>query len=381
VKPRQRAAGKWTAADLFSIILNYLFISLIALAGLSCGKVGAPVPPTRLSARTSQLEAVQRGAVILLSWPSPPLGGDESNTSYVNGVEIFRLSERRSEEPLLDTEDYQESAQVIGYLDRAAIEALAKSGGRLQFKDALNLAQAGDLSNVRLRYAVRYQNKRGQTAAFSNTVAVEPAPGVALPPAELRASADSQDEVSIAWGAPDANADGTRPASVVGYNIYRRPARRESFREPLNSEPIEGLSYIDRNFQYQTDYVYAVRAVSQGASGLIESADSEPVSFTPLDRFPPAVPDPLSAASAGGVISLFWPSSPERDVIGYNVYRAESADSEKEWVKLNEQPVTTVTFRDDRVVIGKRYFYKVTAVDRFTNQSEPSRVVSESANP
>ena len=115
---------------------------------------------------------------------------------------------------------------------------------------------------------------------------------------------------------------------------------------------------------------------------MIESADSEPLSFTPVDRFAPSAPDPVSIASSNGTISLFWPSSSERDVIGYNVYRAGSADTpDKDWVKLNDQPLTPVTFRDDLVVIDQTYFYRVTAIDRFNNESSRSRVVSETAHP
>jgi len=40
-----------------------------------------------------------------------------------------------------------------------------------------------------------------------------------------------------------------------------------------------------------------------------------------------------------------------------------------------------VTYRDDRVTIDQVYYYKVSAVDRFNNESKPSRVVSETAHP
>jgi fibronectin type 3 domain-containing protein len=150
----------------------------------------------------------------------------------------------------------------------------------------------------------------------------------------------------------------------------------------VNSEPLTEARFVDRRFQYRTEYAYMVRALSQGTTGLIESADSELSIFTPIDTFRPASPDPVSAASANGIISLFWPTSPEPDVIGYNIYRAESADeSENDWIRLTPQPLSDVTtYSDDRVVIGKRYFYKVTAVDRFENESLPSRVVNSVAN-
>jgi fibronectin type 3 domain-containing protein len=233
-----------------------------------------------------------------------------------------------------------------------------------------------------LRYAIRYVNKRGQNGTFSNTVVIEPASAVALPPSDVTAKADTQDSIAVSWSAPNANVNGATPASVVGYNIYRRNAKRPFAEDLLNTEPLTTTSFVDTKFQYQVEYVYTVRSLSQGANGLIESADSEPFRFTPVDAFAPAPPDPVSIASSNGTISLFWPSNPERDVIGYNVYRATSADTpDKDWTKMNDQPLTPVTFRDDLVVIDQTYFYRVTAVDRFNNESGRSRIVSETAHP
>ena len=362
-------------------ILHLLFV-LASVFACACGKVGAPVPPSRLTERTSELTAIQRGATILLSWPSPALVRDESSKFYISRVDIFRLTERRDQEPVLDADDFLASAQIIGFMDRSTIEAQVNTLGHVQFTDAVNLSQSRQLPNTRLRYAIRYVNKREQAANFSNTVAIDPAPGVSMPPTDLTVKADAQDEVSLWWDAPATNVDGVTGAAVVGYNVYRRMTRQESGGELLNNEAITGTRFIDKKFEYLTDYVYFVRALSQGANGLIESADSKPAPFTPIDKFPPSAPDPVSIASANGTISLFWPSSSERDVAGYFVYRADSADTpDKDWIKLNDQPVTTVTFRDDRVVIDQTYFYRVTAVDRFNNESERSRVVIETAHP
>ncbi|HTF37068.1 MAG TPA: fibronectin type III domain-containing protein, partial [Blastocatellia bacterium] len=205
------------------IQVNTFCVLSIVLIGASCGKVSAPVAPSRLSERTADLTAVQRGASILLSWPSPALVQDESSRFYIARVDIYRLTERRDQEPVLDPDDYADTAQVIGFMDRAEIEAKVKAPGLLHFTDPVNLTNS---TNTRLRYAVRYVNKRGQAAAFSNTVAVEPALAIALPPANLSAKDDSQDAVAISWNAPSANVDGITPPSVVGYNIYRRAAKR-----------------------------------------------------------------------------------------------------------------------------------------------------------
>lgn len=337
--------------------------------------------PTRLTERTSDLTAIQRGASIWLSWPSPALVHDESSRFYISRVEIYRLIERRDQDPILDTDEYEESAQLIAFMDRAMIENQARTIGHLEYPDPVNLTNAQQLGNTRLRYSIRYLNKRGQAATFSNTVAIEPASAISMAPGKLNAR-DSQDAVTISWDPPGSNVNEATPLSVVGYNVYRRLAKRNVGGELLNSEPVASTSFTDTKFQYLADYIYFVRALSQGANGLIESADSELLSHTPVDNFPPSAPDPVSVASANGTISLFWPSSPERDVTGYNIYRADSADApDPSWIKLNDQPLTPVTFRDDRVAIDQTYFYRVTAVDQFNNESPRSRVVSETAHP
>lgn len=369
-------------SDLRPSARSSLLVICVTFALTACGKVGAPVPPARLTERTSDLSAIQRGGKIVLSWPVPPLGAKESSRSYIERADIYRLNEQRDQDPILDPDDYEDLAQLIGYLDRATIEAQVKQLGHLEFTDVVNLSDAAGLAKTRLRYAVRYLNKGNQAAAFSNTVAVEPAPGISLPPTALRAAEPMQDQIVLSWDAPLSNVDGTQPPSIIGYNVYRRNARRSALSDPLNSEPVTESTFVDNKFQYEAEYVYIVRALSQGANGLIESADSAPLPLKPADRFPPSTPDPVTVASANGTISLFWPSSPERDLAGYNVYRADTAEAaDKDWIKLTDQPITTVTLRDDRVTIDRVYHYKVTAIDRFNNESKPSRVVSETAHP
>jgi hypothetical protein len=358
----------------------FCLLAALCLFFTACGKVGAPIAPPRLTERTGELSAIQRGSKILLSWPVPALAKNERDASYIDRVAIYRLAERRNQLPVLDAEDYEAEADEIGFLDRATIEALMNTLGHLEFSDAVNLRQAP--SGIRLRYAVRYINKRGQQAAFSNTVAIEPVSLIASEPTNLRVVDPKQDEVIIEWDEPKTNVDGSNPAAVVGYNLYRVRSNRKITREALNSEPITETRFVDRTFQYKNEYTYIARALSQGVNGLIESVDSKPLTITPIDTFAPEAPNPVSVASANGVISLFWPGSPEKDVVRYNIFRATSDGAgEQDWVRIASVEAKYVTYRDEKVVIDNKYFYRVTAVDRFDNESKPSQVVSETAHP
>lgn len=330
------------------------------------------------------LNAVQRGSSVVLRWPAPSLPANQSETAklYIARADVYRLVEQRDQQPILDPFDFEELSQLVGSLDRAQIEVQAKAGGRIEFTDGLNVGAASGLARVRLRYAIRYVNGRNQAAPFSNSVAVEPVATVAGPPADLRVSAPEQDVVELSWSAPADNVDGTRPAAVIGYNIYRRKADGTTAGSPINDDPVAETTFRDARFDYTVAYVYFVRALSQGATGLIESASCEPAEFTPIDTFKPAAPDPVSIASANAVVSLFWPSNRETDIAGYNVYRAESADAREDaWVRLNPRPLAPTTFRDERVVLDRTYYYRVSAVDRFGNESAFSKTVAETVHP
>src|SRR5690606_4099532 len=86
----------------------------------------------------------------------------------------------------------------------------------MTYADALEFAT----QPVRLRYAVRFVNRSGQRAAFSNSLVVEPAAGIAGNPRELKL-APSQEAIKLDWDAPAANVDGTTRVNLIGYNVYR----------------------------------------------------------------------------------------------------------------------------------------------------------------
>ncbi|HKV38499.1 MAG TPA: fibronectin type III domain-containing protein [Blastocatellia bacterium] len=329
------------------------------------------------------MTAFQRGSTVILSWPPPTQHKKNSATFDVDRVDIYRLIEERSQEPVLDPDDYQSVASVIGFLDRDTIQDQIKTFGRLGFTDRVDLSRAADAAKIRFRYAVRFVNARGQEAAFSNTVEIDPSAAVANPPHDLKVAGEAQGEIRLEWKEPQTNVDGGRPVNVVGYNVYRRNIRAGAEYELLNRDPITETTFTDAKFRYLAHYNYVVRALSRGRTGLIESTDSNLLeNFRPVDKFKPSVPNPVSIASANKVVSLFWPSNPEPDVVGYNVYRSESPEAgPNDWVKMTPEPITTVTFHDEKVVVGTRYYYRVTAVDKFKNESDPSAAVSETANP
>jgi hypothetical protein len=357
-----------------------LALGALLCAAASCGKVGAPQPPLgRAEARPGQLVAVQVGSVIRLSWSAPNLDLRENEGSAVRRADVYRFRQTRDSAPLGIGDEFEESADIVGFLDYDALRQQLKGETQLVFEDRLDLTLSTVLTNTRFQYAVRYVDARNRPQGFSNVVSVEPVPGIARPPTDLRAT-ERQDEVVLVWSPPVENIDGSAPAQVIGYNVYRAKPNAERLGRPLNDRPLADPAYTDRNFLYQTPYVYVVRSVSQGPDQTVESSDSDRLEVTPRDRFAPATPTNVTVASAGGVVSLFWPTNREPDVVGYIVSRSEGGAGGP-WTRLTEKPVTRTTFRDERVRTGTRYAYRLTAVDRYGNESAPSEPVSETASP
>ena len=206
---------------------------------------------------------------------------------------------------------------------------------------------------------------------------------LARPPEKLTARV-TQFDIEINWEQPQSNESGSAPANIAGYNVYRKAGDAVA---KMNPGPITVPKYSDRNFQFGDTYEYFVRALSlpQGSSNpgdAIESNDSQVITVTPKDTFAPARPDSIKVASINAIVSLFWPSNSEPDLAGYNIYRAEDEGvTPEQWLKLTPRLHTPTTFRDDKVQVGKKYYYQLTAVDTSGNESPRSTTISETVNP
>ncbi len=340
-----------------------------------CGKIGDPLPPIpRAPLMVNELKVVQQGSRLILSFPisRPP------RSERLQRIDIFRLIEPESAPLGLTQEAFGERASVIATIPGEQVPAGSSTITR---PDLLELTQQA--KGLRYRYAVRLYNKDGRAADFSNYAMITPLIELAAAPTGL-ATQLTPTEIAITWTPPVANENGNRPANIAGYNIYRKTGDNLV---RLNAQPLQEPRFVDKAFQFGTPYAYEVRSLSftPGNANLneaIEGNASAPLVFTPRDTFPPGAPASITIASINAQVSLFWPSNPEADLAGYNIYRSEDANAPADkWVKLNARLHLPTTFRDDRVQVGKTYFYQVTAVDTAGNESARSEVKSETVNP
>ena len=175
--------------------------------------------------------------------------------------------------------------------------------------------------------------------------------------------------ISVTWLPPVADAGATAP---LAFNVYGADPM-----VPLNKAPLTTPAFERAGVEFGKDECFVIRTVARTGAVSLESAATERACVTPADVFPPSAPPALSAVSSDGGVNLIWEASPEPDVAGYIVLRAEAPGDTLS--PITAAPVQATTYRDTAVTIGVRYVYAVVAVDKATppNTSPQSRRVEE----
>jgi hypothetical protein len=345
-------------------------IAVALLSGLSCGKRKPPLPPTERVVQRVEITGFQRGNQVILSWKMPARNASQGSLLNIARADIYRLAEPLTSPQSISEEEFASRSTLVATLNVRDSDFAMKT---LNYTDTLQFAG----QPARLRYAIRFVNASGQKAAFSNFFLLEPAARIASAPTSLSASI-TQDAIKLEWSPPTANVDGSTPASVLGYNVYRSGSA-EVPGKLLNKTPVSVNSFDDEFFEFDKQLFYFVRAVSVGTGGEpVESSESNILQILPKDTFPPGPPAAITLAATPTTISIFFATNPEKDVVGYRIYRSEDANLDKtKWELLTTEILATNTFQDSRVESGKTYYYYLTALDKAGNISEPSDVVSE----
>lgn len=349
--------------------LAALALAVLSLAG-ACGKRKPPLPPTEKVVQRADVTGFQRGNQVILNWKMPMVNAPPGSVLHISRADVYRLTERLDAPHSLSEEEFASRSLIVATIPLSKNDF---GGKTLQYTDTLQFAGQA----ARLRYAIRFVNASGQRAAFSNFFLLEPAARIAAAPNSLSTDL-SQEAVSLNWTSPAANVDGSAPANILGYNVYRSESETVPARL-LNQTPLSATFFEDRFFDFGREYYYFVRAVSLGTDAVpTESSESNIVKIRPADTFAPSAPAAITIAATTTSISIFFPANPENDVDGYSVYRSTDGNLPMDqWQLMTTDLLKANTFQDEGVASGKTYFYYVTATDKYKNVSLPSEVVSE----
>lgn len=151
------------------------------------------------------------------------------------------------------------------------------------------------------------------------------------------------------------------PASNGGSEITKYEVSKDNGSTWIDSDTDTSHTFSD--LTNATEYTFTVRAVNSAGNGAVAEAKATPVPI-------PSVPSKVSTKEAGSdAIEVSWTAV--EGATGYNVYR--SLKGESNYVKINQELITTNSFTDPGLLEGTKYYYKVAAV----NQSGESAMSKE----
>ncbi len=141
------------------------------------------------------------------------------------------------------------------------------------------------------------------------------------------------------------------------------------------------ISYTDAAVTNGTTYYYKMKAVdiNKNFSALSTKVSANPTSTS--DDTAPSKPTGLTAQTGGlNSIMVTWTYNTEADLAGYNVYRhTVPTFNLAAATKVNDgliSPSFSPSWTDSTAKTGVQYYYVVTAVDDFQNESDSSAVLS-----
>jgi len=343
---------------------------LLLLLAESCARVGDPLPPLlHIPRRTTDLSVRQIDNEIVLRVPKPTVTTEATEIRRLKEIRIWRMTRQKDQGqpvPPVDENIFRSRSSLLTALPYRP-DKIPLSGDAILYREPIS-PFTGEL----LLYAVEFVGKSGRSEGISNMVTMEP---LAIPSAPVGLRAEVlEDRIRLAWDRPETNADGSRPACLAGYRLYRSEKDPPEFSTPLQPEIVKENRFDDMEMVFGRAVSYAVQIVGCSPTSIAESRLSEPLRTLPKDVFAPAVPSRLEAFDLAEGISLRWNPNREADLAGYRVYRSESIEDQGRLV--HSEPIQEDIFLDKTAETGKTYYYRLSAVDRTGNESKTTPPIS-----
>lgn len=313
--------------------MRHLVLVAAALLLGGCGYVGDPLPPAlNIPTRVTDLSVVQRGDKLLLRFTAPAV------TTEQLPIRAFERVDLRIGPPAPSMEAWEPVSTAVPL-------TVPEPGATITAE-----TPASQWRGREVLVAVRLVSTRGREADWSNSVVLTPRAPLSTP---VPVAAGHPDGVQLRWD------------EVPGAKYRVRKGTEEL-------ALVEKPSFVDTAVELGKSYTYDVQAFA----GLIESEVSRPVTITARDEFAPDPPSGVSVVAGANSVELAWERNIAPDLGSYRVYRADGAGE----FKVLADAVDALAYSDRQIESGKAYRYRITAVDRSGNESEPSAII-EAATP
>lgn len=230
-----------------------------------CGKKG-PVRPKldTIPEAAQNLTLQQQGKLFVLGWSIPDKNQDGTKAEGLVGFRIKRLSYDGAE----DCPTCRDPQVEVAELDIDTPDPGQRIADRIYWRDLDIRPGSG------YRYAIiPLIVGGGEGPAATIHLAVQQPPA---PPTNLQVEAGDQ-QVQVQWTAPLLE----EGAELVGYNLYRRQAKRSFSIVPVNTEPLKSTSLLDRGLDNGRAYEYRVSALIRIGEQLLESMATPGALITP----------------------------------------------------------------------------------------------------
>lgn len=195
--------------------------------------------------------------------------------------------------------------------------------------------------------------------------------GDVIPPAapqDLTASASGPD-IILNWSANG----GT---DLEGYNVYRNTPEGWT---KINISPITEITHTDSGLRNGT-YTYRVAAVDAAGNESLPSNEASAAVYTEPPQ--PPINLGITAVPEGEALGAAWEYA-GGPAAGYNIYRSDVSGGP--YAMLNASPLSEKSYTDTGLVNGAAYYYVVTAMDAYGNESaysnEAQGIPSDTAAP
>lgn len=202
----------------------------------------------------------------------------------------------------------------------------------------------------------------GESSPPSDTVEVKGINKITSVPRIIKKEATKENTVLLQW-----EFSNEKKELIEGFRIYRSSEYSKGFTLLADNLSMMQNSYEDKN-PLPTGY-YRMQAFNSESDG----GFSIPQMVQVVDSVPPVKPRGLTAkADTSGAVTLSWKPNPDKDIYGYEVYRANAAH--EEFSMITHKPVRDTVFHDQIQIktLTRHVFYKIRALDKRQNQSELS---------
>jgi len=219
------------------------------------------------------------------------------------------------------------------------------------------------LPDKEYRIRVAGVDKLGNIGTPSDVIAVKTGPDD-IPPSITQTTDPGYYSTSILFGA-----EGTDNLGVAAFILWYS-TDRVNWSEPerINAGgKQEEVVIKDVDLSVYPEGKLYIRVAAEDTAG---NVSAQKIVEYVVDRTKPSMPSGFTVTPTGGYMDIRWDPNPENDIKAYMLYRAESPDGP--YTLLYALKPDNRSLKDRTTDHGFHYWYKLTALDKAGNESDPA---------